>query len=271
MLEILRNVREQRVWHSGATESFDSSDDAEDASFMSDSDSTTTNESHGHEAQTPSEPETSTELGELYSITVNAISSLFRLSLLIQKSSRGIKFAKSSREGEYDTQHDSLYIQDRFPYISSNRPLVERLGKANARRRQWLSYRKRHRDKLAEANPIENISTGHPSGGSNFPLEEREGWPYAAISSLGSSAARQSRLSSTTATSVQDSQLPKIEEEYQVAASETTSYIDGTQSSLFEEGKLFVPQAPLEVETGQPFECPYCFSIVTVRGLRAWR
>ena len=41
-----------------------------------------------------------------------------------------------------------MYVRDKFPWAAENQPLVQRLGKANAQRRQWLSYRRRHREKL---------------------------------------------------------------------------------------------------------------------------
>ena len=264
-MAIFNNVREQQVWPRDTAES-------NKGSFISSSDSTVTrgSESDPSDSETEDTRATQTESGQLLSIITNTISSLLGLSLVIQKSSRGSKFARFSREGEYSTQHDSLYIQDRFPHVPSNQRLVERLAGANGRRRQWLSYRKRHRDKLAAGSG----DTVEPQAGAGAAMStaasevQNNYLPEASI--LASFVARSSLLSATTATPFRNTGLVSLEEESQIAASETTSYLD-SQHSTYEDGHLHTPSAPSEVETGMPFECPYCFAMVVVKNLRAWR
>ena len=88
--------------------------------------------------------------------------------MFISRSTRGNKFAKSSTAQKYETQYDIGYVRDRFPMASKTSYLVERLGKANAQKRQWLSYRRRHREKLAihpEAEEPEASFDGQPDVG----------------------------------------------------------------------------------------------------------
>ena len=80
--------------------------------------------------------------------------------MFIRNSARGNKFAKSSAEKKYETQPDILHVRDRFPFASHNPGLIERLGKANAQRRQWLSYKKRHREKLGTTSLSEEGKVG---------------------------------------------------------------------------------------------------------------
>lgn len=72
-----------------------------------------------------------------------------RLSIVIQRSSRRDKFARSSRERPYFTYFDTNHVREMFPYARDNVSLVGKLGKANAQRRQWLSYRRHHHEKLS--------------------------------------------------------------------------------------------------------------------------
>jgi hypothetical protein len=189
---------------------------------------------------------------------------------VIQRSSRGNKFARSSREGEYGIQHDSLYIKDRFPHVQSNQRLVERLARANARRRQWLSYRKHHRDKLA-AGHEDNVAPQAGAGAAiSVVVPEVRNNYLPEVSTLASSLSRSSLFSATTATSLRDTGVASLEEESQIAASETTSYLD-SQHSTYEDGHLHTPPAPPDVGTGLPFECPYCFAMIIVKNVRAWR
>lgn len=90
-----------------------------------------------------------TESNQLSLITDDTIASLLKLSIVIQKSCRQAKFARSSRERQYDCHFDVLHVKESFPYAANNHSLVEKLGKANAQRRQWISYSRRHREKLS--------------------------------------------------------------------------------------------------------------------------
>ncbi|KAL8879626.1 MAG: hypothetical protein Q9192_008194 [Flavoplaca navasiana] len=94
----------------------------------------------------------------LYSSILESITSLLRLSMFIGKPARGNKFAKSSRAQKYETQYDINHVRDRFPFASKCTLLVDRLGKANAQRRQWLSYQRRHREELAAPTAIDESS-----------------------------------------------------------------------------------------------------------------
>ncbi|KAL9034075.1 MAG: hypothetical protein Q9180_005606, partial [Flavoplaca navasiana] len=51
------------------------------------------------------------------------------------------------------------------------------------------------------------------------------------------------------------------------------SETSGTETSLGDldyEANL-VPQPPVAAADQNPFECPYCFSIITIAGKNAWR
>lgn len=264
----MSGARTQQVWTSlDETSSLNFSDD-EDSDEYSDNDGLATESSSGES----SAPITESHL--LYQSILEAITSLLKLSMFIRNSARGNKFARSSTAQKYETQYDILHVRDRYPYASKNTFLIERLGKANAQRRQWLSYKKRHRDKLGLATypeaqdlDLEQVPYSNVDASTNLhDLAEGE--------DLSSSVELPDRkpdlatiLSSTRASTFYKRQEPER------AMSETeisgTSYSESRFEEIGQETNL-IPQPPPESIDENPFECPYCFSIITVTGSHSW-
>jgi RNA recognition motif-containing protein len=128
---------------------------------------------------------------------------------------------------------------------------VDRLGAAISRRRAALKYRERHHAKLSKgidragAEPVDKSVAGD--------VDERRD----AISTL---------LSQTVAT---DYEEPHID--YEETASNSGVSATSYAPSLWESSeKITVPNIPKEASYGKPFECPYCFFIVTISNRRSW-
>ena len=70
----------------------------------------------------------------------------------------------------------------------------------------------------------------------------------------------QSEMSETTAT------------EFDFEETNSNSGISETSSSpsLVDGGNFTIPQPPSESTNGKPFECPYCFFVITISGTRSW-
>ncbi|KXX77505.1 Ankyrin-1 [Madurella mycetomatis] len=117
-----------------------------------------------------------TESRDLHLLVNESITSLLRLSVQVHRSSRKAKFAKSSVDENYQTGPDISHVRHFFPRLDAagNIALAERLGKANAQRRQWLWYRRRHSEKLSvdlssaayETMPLAGRLAEHGGGGS---------------------------------------------------------------------------------------------------------
>ncbi|RYP46645.1 hypothetical protein DL768_007190 [Monosporascus sp. mg162] len=108
----------------------------------SDSDSDT-------ELSDDAEAQGDTELKQLLGSIKTTITCLFRLSMSIRDpapndQSRSIITVDKSYFEEYDMQH----VKAKYPGCAGY--LVERLGRANSGRRQYLSYREEHHQKLAK-------------------------------------------------------------------------------------------------------------------------
>ncbi|KAL8907441.1 MAG: hypothetical protein Q9207_001411 [Kuettlingeria erythrocarpa] len=274
VLQIASGARTQMIWTA--------SDPPLDMEFSDDTasedDDNNTDEEIREGADTGSTDDHTASTSEsqmLYSSIVESITSLLKLSMFIRRSTKGNKFAKSSRAQKYETQYDINHVRDRFPFASRWPHLVDRLGKANAQRRQWLSYQRRHREKLAVPAALDKDGTsfgqdpdvGQKDEGPQPRAWAREGRPEASVWT-DEQRDPYSTLSSTKAsTFYQANEQPRetIDSDRSETSTSETSFGD-VDSEI-----NLVPQPPLEAADQNPFECPYCFSIITIAGSGAWR
>ena len=275
--DIVSGVRAQQVWSSldvaGAFSDGEFSDNA-------DSERLTENEpdsSFGSPSNRSDQPSTLIyESTALYDSILESITSLFKLSMFIRKSARGNKFLRSAKEENYETQFDILHVRDKFPYCARNLLLMEHLGKANARRRQWLLYRKRHREKLAvqvisrddelvkEQTLRATTKSVSPPHGQDL-IDDPSG-----LLPTPSRQDSMSVLSSTVASTFHGMSLEAQEvDDNSDAGFSETSYT-GSQFAGDEQNTLLVPRPPPESVDQSPFECPYCFEIISITGNRSW-
>lgn len=212
----------------------------------------------------------------LYDSILESITSLFKLSMFIRKSARGNKFLRSSKEGNYETQFDILHVRDKFPHCAQDLRLMEHLGKANARRRQWLLYRKRHREKLAvqvksrddESAKAKTLgpATTFVSPAHDQDLVDQQ----SVILSVRSRQDSMTVLSSTVASTFHEMSVgAQVVDDNSDAGFSETSYT-GSQFGGDEQDTLLVPRPPPEAVEQSPVECPYCFEIISITGNRSW-
>jgi len=219
-----------------------------------------------------------TESRDLHLSVNESITSLLRLSVHVHRSSRRAKFAKSSTDKHYAIGPDIGHVRDFFPHLdsTSNVALAERLGKANAQRRQWLWYRRRHREKLSV-----DLSASSTEG----------------IPALGEWVQRHSRRVENDDT--ESIALFSVDEES--AGTWTPSLVSGTKASTFRsvpaaaaslispsnappdtlfgrsskaatgEQRLLIPEPPHDLVLGQPYFCRYCCNMVEISGKHAWQ
>lgn len=260
MTTLVGGGREQQTWYEGRGI----------ASGYTDSDSDSNSDSESAPSSgipTPEEddPRLVTESAQLLVMLADLIKSLLKLSIIIRRSSRRGKFARSSREKPYETESDILHVMDSFPKVANNKCLVDKLGKANAKRRQWLSYRRRHRDKLSsQGEPM----SGRPEDLRTGPTETYAHLPTEQAFSESTYSFDHTTENSTTATtfySREDVAPLDIVNEESSEVSFSASSVSGREKSPLE-----IPCLPSEAATGDPFECPFCFGIITISTLQNW-
>lgn len=251
----------QQTWYTGDVVPFDSAEDGSDSSGSESS----------HSA-----PEEDlvlvTESGQLNLIVSDAVASLLKLSIVIQKSSRQAKFARSSREKQYDTRFDILHVQESFPFAANNHALVEKLGKANAQRRQWIAYRRRHHEKLSAhddttGGPM-NDTPSHPSPDLDSKSERWTNRASNIVSIRGPQVSTLADDSTVATTFYEESQVPRQERNEEEDASEISYSVSSFSGS--DKEQVRVPRPPPESANGKPFECPFCFTILSVESMESW-
>ena len=89
------------------------------------------------------------ELHRLSQSASDIIANLYKLSIIIRNGNLSQdRFLKSSKtDVSYYEPYDEQHVKNKFPEASEE--LVERLGRANTRRRQYLKYREQHHEKLS--------------------------------------------------------------------------------------------------------------------------
>ncbi|KAL8644672.1 MAG: hypothetical protein Q9226_007647 [Calogaya cf. arnoldii] len=161
------------------------------------------------------------------------------MSMLVRKPAQhdlriGSKAAEVAAFEPFDYNH----VRDKYPQAEGF--AVSRLGHANTRRRQYLKYRERHALKLKQGI----INT---------------------VADMDDNATSELVLSETIATDVQDCNVSFDDKASQSGISQT-SYAP----TLMGGGDITIPTPPRGSRGGAPFECPYCYFIITATSTRSW-
>lgn len=144
----------------------------------------------------------------------------------------------------FDLQH----ISEKLPALGDSY-LVERLGRANTKRRQLLEYHRRHHQKIAYYNDVDDTGEANLVG--------------------GSTGSTHTDMHTTVSTLNQRDLEPfDLEDDHLDTRSELsqTSFASSVGSPI----GLRVPD-PLVAFNEIPFECPYCFTITTARNRGGWK
>ena len=226
-----------------------------------------------------------TELEQILKDIQGSVSYLYELAIIVRNPVPIDKFRKISEndnKSEYVTW-DIQHVRDKFPKLERTSPfLIQRLGKANTRRRQFFEYNERHNSKLrhgidnytsqvgletlvAEADrddQLEDLSRKSHSEG--FPDRNelvRRAPPSTSAPTLGT----QTTVSTFKEADLQDD---FDENDFDDGPSETSS---AASESHIDEGGLEVPDAPADALEGKAFECPYCYEVIKAPSTAKWR
>ncbi|KAI9729212.1 MAG: hypothetical protein M1834_007004 [Cirrosporium novae-zelandiae] len=214
---------------------------------------------------------------------VDLIDRLYRLSFRIRNPSTRIGFSKAYAYHEVDETTgidlidcfkclDYHHMQEVIGQLHKERCeyckdtqngedhfLVQRLAKANTRRRQQFRYWQKHKSKL------ERIGRD-PQQGIQLPPKQKN--LLGSSNSTGPYAAEAITLSlSSTATRVEDARID-LDDNSSVIS--TSTYAIMAQEDTYE--GPFIPQLPIKFREEKEFECPYCFILCSTRIMekRAW-
>lgn len=195
------------------------------------------------------EDDPKTEIQELRESLATVINCLFQMSMLVRKPAQhdvhvGSKGADVAAFEPFDYNH----VREKYPRADD--ALLKRLGKAITRRRKYLKYRERHAIKLRQG--IDNVECG----ARNFRNAHEGETMEEGIASI---------LSDTVATGFRHQNIDFDDDASDTGISQT-SYAP----TLLSGGNVTIPPPPKSSLGGEPFECPYCFYLITSHGARSW-
>jgi len=229
------------------------------------------------DASTPEETAQTSDLDQLFTAIKTANSSLMKLSMVIRNSPARDDYLKAASRYPFDAKYDIGHVKEKHGGAKRSRDwLLERLGKAITRRRQYLKYREEHHAKLArdwENTTVEEIQEKATVADMDAPPMSTAN---AAEDKLPEGTIALTKVTKAT-TYVENKTM--IEQDGvdldQGSFGSQTSYEPTVVSEAVH--KLSVPPPPnmafedVPFEFGEPFQCPYCYMEVTVKNKTAWK
>ena len=187
-----------------------------------------------------------TETQELQEGLVTIIDCLFQMSMLVRNPApHDLRLGSKDPEVAAFEPHDYNHVRKRYPRADD--ALVKRLSNAITLRRKYLKYRERHAMKLRQG--IENVGQVVHS------LQDVK---------EGGTVREGTEITNNAATDFDPD----------VASDDNASDLGVSQTSYtptpIDRGNITIPPAPKSSLRGVPFECPYCFHVITVSGSRSW-
>ncbi|KAH7403443.1 hypothetical protein BKA64DRAFT_450220 [Cadophora sp. MPI-SDFR-AT-0126] len=218
-----------------------------------------------------SDEEELSEVREILASIEDAISNLFRFSIIIRNNTSRDRYAKAATAAiatPFNGQFDICHVEHKFPALAKRncRWLIERLGKAVTQRREYLKYCREHHDKTAtEPQRPEPGTLTIP------PIESSSQIPARSIAVARSDYSKPtSTLAPTQASTLILTSGQVIEEELEEEAQSQTSYATSTDEDSSDTALSVINLE--EVSKGfKQFECPYCWQIQTARSQNAWK
>lgn len=261
-IEIVSGQRPQKQVESIDAEAF-----KDDFSDISDSD-TSEDPSSSASGQEPI-----SEISQLLLAIKEAITSLYKLSITIRNPTPCDRYAKAASSTPIDVSYDIGHVYEKFPQVRSKAWLLEKLGRAITRRREFLRYREKYREniggnfrqstsldvrhKLAETRRnVADIEANSPVGGPVVGVQGR--------------SISHSQLASTKATTYVANLNEKPLDTQSIACRSETSYVTSTGEDNSHSVRQ-IPDPPKESVNGMPFECPYCFTILAIKNTKHWK
>jgi len=224
------------------------------------------------EADETSEPEIEAFVTLLSDIT-HIITCLYRFSMAMWNATPRDRLHKiTSIDVSHFESWDIANIEDKFPKAPSY--LKQRLGKANTRRRQLMKYYQEHHGAIVQYIDLPLASDGH--------MVQRQG----ALESNLMKQAQEGReresgsiVNPPTTPPIGVKSVPTIKQDaFHVHGimsiepdEDQLSQISDAASQKYGRVHIAPPPNPDAAYNGTPFECLYCFQIISVRDRRGWR
>lgn len=226
------------------------------------------------------------------------ITCLYRFSIAIQNPApkerlHKIALIDVSHFKDWDVQHiiEMFHPADPHNNFRVDGFLSERLGKANTRRRQLLGYYKSHHEKISKHidDPPSSASVIEGTELPTVMVPTGEGAPAPQMLPNPERAATvcTMAMSQTTVPTIKPEpkkgdeaewKLPqtpyaKLRQAVEVEQNDDQLSQTSYATTINHKMRIRVPSPPDEIAAfdGEPFECPYCFTITEIRDRQDWK
>lgn len=206
----------------------------------------------------------------LMNLILTIVANLYKMSIVIRSSNlnddRLLKMSKI--DVSYYEPFDLQHVKNKFPLADEK--MVERLGRAISRRRQYLKYRESHNEKMSRPNDRiklsrlvvtetrETLKQARESPSNEYFDPEIEHENVYAQKTISSGL-------STSASTFVPPMLPtplNLDIDVYSETGSQTSYASSTTGDK----NLRVPSPPESSKHRQDFECQYCYKICRLKG-----
>lgn len=209
---------------------------------------------------------TATELQETMGDIHEIISSLYEISIMIRDPAPRDRLLKI---GAIDVSHfeqwDTMHVEHKFPHANS--ALITRPACANSKRRQYFKYLEKHHDKLA-LRAYADAAHEEPLA----PSEHARDQPKEQVVDIGPRSIAASTPTTIATKNTQTTVATYREDDRDVFVDDSLSETSSAASEGVSEAvQLYIPAPPQRALDSAPFECPYCFEMMKVSSLLAWR
>ncbi|MCJ1435864.1 hypothetical protein MMC27_005240 [Xylographa pallens] len=243
VLTIVSHKRPQRIYELQELTTDADVDELSISSGSTDSDS-------GAQSPLSLNPGPTAELHQLFQAIKETINSLFKLSYLLQNPRPRDRYTQNDSATSLSESYDIDHVWNQYPYIRSTSWLLHRLGKANARRRQFFRIAEAHREEMAQVQGSQ-IETEDEADVTQLNNES-----ITAFTQNPSTLFSSSQMTSNSAISFDNNDDYNDDD-----VRSETSY--GTSVNFEDKMSNRVPPPPRESTNGRPFECKYCYQIIT--------
>lgn len=195
------------------------------------------------------------------------ISSLFRISKLVAKSTTTDRHARAEAAGgePFDSAYDIAHLQHKFEQLSAKPWLLKRLGRANATRRNYFRYCRTHREKLGRQD-VSHFGEATTKAGD---LDQAQTPHHPNLKTSAKSAYSKPSNMHTIASSLGVVDMQAVDDGFDDAASFSTLANSVTNDEANQ--ALSVPKLTDIAQPGTDFECPYCFTMQKFNGQQGWK
>ncbi|KAK0798267.1 hypothetical protein LTR75_009566 [Friedmanniomyces endolithicus] len=200
----------------------------------------------------------------------DTVGRLIKISMLTGRSVARDRYARAeaSAADRFNDSYDVGHVKEKFKHGQEHPWLLERLGKAITKRRQYLKYSREHRSRIAHPNPA-RLTVGSALGPDslNIPSSQQEILPTA--TSVAPTSPSRPSLYPTTASTLRPMEPAEfdipVEDDRSVSTLATTIVEDDFPNPLR------VPDLDTIAAPGMPFDCPFCPTLQTFRSQSSWK